>query len=481
MKSARLAVDIGGTFTDLALEAGGRRTTTKVLTTSSAPEQGVMEGFRAIIEAAGVAPGDIELIIHGTTLATNAVIERKGARTALITTEGFRDVIAMGNESRYDQYDLNIVLPEPLVPRYLRLPVPERLDNTGAVLRPLDEAAVQALIPVLRQEKVESIAVGLLHAFVNPVHERQVQAILHDALPGVPVALSSEVSPEMREWERFSTTVANAYVQPMMARYLRRLEADLHAAGATAPLFLMMSGGGLTTIETACRFPIRLVESGPAGGAIFSAHIARACGLDSVLSFDMGGTTAKICLIDNFKPQTARTFEVARVGRFRKGSGLPLRIPVIEMVEIGAGGGSIAHVDTLGRIGVGPESAGADPGPACYGRGGTHPAVTDANLSLGRYDPERFAGGTMRLGAAPAHDALVADVGARLGAALGVVEMVDENMANAARVHAIESGKTYEGRTLIAFGGGGPVHACRVAEKIGISRVLVPSGAGVGR
>jgi N-methylhydantoinase A len=485
MKSARLAVDIGGTFTDLALEHDGRRRTTKVLTTQSAPERGVMDGVRAITRATGVAASDIALIIHGTTLATNSIIERKGARTALLTTEGFRDVIAMGNESRYDQYDLNITLPEPLVPRHLRLPVPERLDNTGKVLRPLDEAAVRALIPVLRQQNVESIAVGLLHAFVNPEHERRIQTILQQDCPEIPVSLSSEVSPEMREWERFSTTVANAYVQPMMARYLRRLEADLHDAGAAAPLFLMMSGGGLTTIETACRFPIRLVESGPAGGAIFSAHIARECGLDSVLSFDMGGTTAKICLIDDYRPQTARSFEVARVGRFRKGSGLPLRIPVIEMVEIGAGGGSIAHVDTMGRIGVGPESAGADPGPACYGRGGLHPAVTDANLALGRYDPARFAGGSMPLDAAAAHDALLADVGAKLGltpelSALGVVEMVDENMANAARVHAIESGKTYEGRTLIAFGGGGPVHACRVAEKVGINRVLVPSGAGVG-
>jgi N-methylhydantoinase A len=270
-----------------------------------------------------------------------------------------------------------------------------------------------------------------------------------------------------------------------MARYLRRLEADLRELGIAAPIFLMMSGGGLTTIETACRFPIRLVESGPAGGAIFSAYIARQCGVENVLSFDMGGTTAKICLIDDYKPQTARTFEVARVGRFRKGSGLPLRIPVIEMVEIGAGGGSIAHVDSMGRIGVGPESAGADPGPACYGRGGTQPAVTDANLALGRYDPARFAGGTMKLDADAAHAVLAEKIGGKLGldaamAALGVVEMVDENMANAARVHAIESGKTYDGRTLIAFGGGGPVHGCRVAEKIGINRVLVPSGAGVG-
>ena len=485
MPSARLAVDIGGTFTDLALEHAGKLTTLKVLTTSSAPEQGVMTGVRSILQTAGISAADIAIIIHGTTLATNSIIERKGARTALITTEGFRDVIAMGNESRYDQYDLNITLPEPLVPRHLRLPVSERLDNTGKILRPLDEAAVQALIPLLRREAIESIAVGLLHAFVNPVHEQRIAAILARELPDIQVSLSSDVSPEMREWERFSTTVANAYVQPMMARYLRRLEADLRATGTEAPLFLMMSGGGLTTIETACRFPIRLVESGPAGGAIFSATIARQCGLDSVLSFDMGGTTAKICLIDDGRPQTARSFEVARVGRFRKGSGLPLRIPVIEMVEIGAGGGSIAHVDTMGRIGVGPESAGADPGPACYGRGGLLPAVTDANLSLGRYDPARFAGGTMRLDTAAAHDALLAQVGAKLGltaemAGLGVVEMVDENMANAARVHAIESGKTYEGRTLIAFGGGGPVHACRVAEKVGITRILVPSGAGVG-
>ncbi|MBS0562059.1 MAG: hydantoinase/oxoprolinase family protein, partial [Proteobacteria bacterium] len=485
MPSARLAVDIGGTFTDLALEHGGRRTTVKVLTTPAAPEKGVLEGVRAVLAAAGLAPGDVGILIHGTTLATNALIERKGARTALVTTQGFRDVLAMGNESRYDQYDLNIVLPEPLVPRHLRLTVPERLDNEGRVLRPLDEAAVRALVPVMQREGVQSVAVGLLHAFVNPVHEQRVRAILAEAMPDMPISLSSEVSPEMREWERFSTTAANAYVQPLMASYLRRLESELRAMGLAAPVFLMLSGGGLTTIETACRFPIRLVESGPAGGAIFSAHVAKLCGEKAVLSFDMGGTTAKVCLIDDHKPQTARTFEVARVGRFRKGSGLPLRIPVIDMVEIGAGGGSIAAVDGMGRITVGPQSAGADPGPACYGRGGQNPAVTDANLLLGRYDPARFAGGTMKLDEAAAAGALHRAVGERLGldagmAALGVIEMVDENMANAARVHAIESGKTYEGRTLIAFGGGGPVHAYRVAEKIGVARVLVPAGAGVG-
>ncbi len=485
MKLARLAVDIGGTFTDLALEHAGGRVTLKVLTTQAAPEQGVIEGVRAVLRTAGLGAGEIGMVIHGTTLATNAIIERKGARTALVTTQGFRDVLAMGNESRYDQYDLNIVLPEPLVPRHLRLPVPERLDNEGNVLLPLDEDAARALVPVLRREGVESVAIGLLHAFVNPAHERRVRDILAASLPDVPISLSSDVSPEMREWERFSTTAANAYVQPLMARYLRLLESGLRDLGVSAPIFLMLSGGGLTTIETACRFPIRLVESGPAGGAIFSADIARQCGLERVLSFDMGGTTAKICLIDDYRPQTARAFEVARVGRFSKGSGLPLRIPVIEMVEIGAGGGSIAHVDAMGRIAVGPESAGADPGPACYGRGGARPAVTDANLLLGRYDPARFAGGTMKLDEGAALRAMAAEVGGALGldaamAALGVVEMVDENMANAARVHAIESGTSHEGRTLIAFGGGGPVHACRVAEKIGIARVLVPSGAGVG-
>src|SRR5271155_3564888 len=443
----RLAVDIGGTFTDLALEHPGGLATTKVLTTSGAPEEGVMSGVRTILAEAGLAPSDIRLVIHGTTLATNAIIERKGARTAFVTTEGFRDVLALRNESRYDQYDLNIALPEPLVPRHLRLTVPERLDRQGRVLLPLGEAAVRALARSLERQEVESIAVGFLHGFVDPKHERRTAEILAERLPGVPISLASEVSPEMREWERFSTTVANAYVQPLMARYLRGLERDLRQMGIAAPILMVLSGGNLTTIDTASRFPVRLV--------------------------------------DDFAPQASRSFEVARVGRFKKGSGLPLRIPVIDMVEIGAGGGSLAGLDALGRIAVGPESAGADPGPASYGRGGARPAVTDANLLLGRYDPERFAGGSLELDVDAAETALVDAVGRPLGletgmAALGVIEMVDENMANAARVHAGESGKTCEGRTLIAFGGGGPVHGARIAEKIGIARVLVPSGAGVG-
>jgi N-methylhydantoinase A len=457
MQRTRLAVDIGGTFTDVALEHEGRLSTTKVLTTPSAPERGVKEGVAAILSAAGLAAEDVAIVIHGTTLATNAIIERKGARTALITTEGHRDVLALRNESRYDQYDLNIILPEPLVPRHLRLPVPERLDNEGRVRAPLDERAVRALIPLLRRQKVESIAIGYLHAFVNPVHELRTREILAAELPDIPISLACEVSPEMREWERFSTTAANAYVQPFMERYLRRLESELRGMGFRAPIFLMLSGGGLATMETACRFPIRMIESGPAGGAIFAAEVARKCALPRVVSFDMGGTTAKICLIDDFRPQTARSCEVARVGRFKKGSGLPLRIPVIEMVEIGAGGGSLAYIDAMGRIAVGPESSGADPGPACYGRGGVHPSVTDANLLLGRYDPEAFAGGTLVLKTDAARTAVAADVGLELEldpqmAALGIVEIVDENMANAARVHAIESGKTFEGRALIAFG-----------------------------
>jgi N-methylhydantoinase A len=481
----RLGVDIGGTFTDVALEVGDRRYTAKGLTTARAPETGVLAIVRAIIGEAGIKPGDVQLIIHGTTLATNALIERKGAKTALLTTAGFRDVLEIRHENRFEQYDVNIDLPPPLVPRRLRLPVRERIDAQGNVLVPLDEASVTQALDSLAQQNIEAVAIGFLHSFTNPEHERRVGEAVVRRLPQVAVSLSSDVSPEMREYERFSTACANAYLQPLIGSYLGKLARELEQSGFRCPMLLMTSGGGITTTETAIRFPVRLVESGPAGGAIFAACIARQHELDQVVSFDMGGTTAKICFIDHSRPQTARAFEVARVYRFTKGSGLPLRIPVIEMVEIGAGGGSIAAIDSLGRIAVGPQSAGSEPGPVCYGRGGSEPTVTDADLVLGRIDPATFSGGKMRLDANAAQRSVAERIGAKLNlaaehAALGISEMVDENMANAARVHAIESGKDLRPRTLIAFGGAAPLHAARVAEKLGISRILIPANAGVG-
>jgi N-methylhydantoinase A len=485
LHKARIGVDIGGTFTDVALEVGHRRFTDKTLTTSRAPEEGVLAALRSVLSEAGVDPGEVGVLIHGTTLATNALIERKGAKTALLTTEGFRDVVEIRHENRFEQYDVNIDLPLPLVPRRRRLPICERINAQGEILQVLDESSVARAIETLAAEDVEAVAIGFLHSFTNPAHEHRVGDAIARALPNVAVTLSSDVSPEMREYERFSTACANAYLQPMIGRYLANLERNLHRAGFRCPMLLMTSGGGITSVETAIRFPVRLVESGPAGGAIFASCVARQNGLDEVVSFDMGGTTAKICLIDKSQPQTARAFEVARIYRFLKGSGLPLRVPVIEMVEIGAGGGSIARVDTLGRIVVGPDSAGSDPGPVCYGRGGTEPTVTDADVVLGRIDPAAFSGGKMNLDVVSAKRVATERIGSKLDlatehAALGISEIVDENMANAARVHAIESGKDLRSRTLIAFGGAAPLHAARVAEKLGIARVLVPANAGVG-
>ena len=485
MPRARLAADVGGTFTDIAVEHDGRLATTKVLTVPQAPEKGVLAGIERALAATGLAPDAFEIVIHGTTLATNAIIERRGARTALLVTEGFRDVVAMAFENRFEQYDIYMDRPEPLVPRHLRLGVRERIDARGNVLIPLDESGLDPVVAALKEEGVEAVAVGFLHAYVDGHHERAVRDHLAEAMPGLPVTLSSEVSPEIREYERWSTTAANAYVQPLMAGYIGRLEEALAALGFACPLYLMTSGGGLARPETGRRFPIRLVESGPAGGAILAAHIARQCGLDRVLSFDMGGTTAKICLIDDGEPQASRSFEVAREYRFLKGSGLPLRIPVIEMVEIGAGGGSIARVDAMKRLAVGPDSAGADPGPACYSRGGTEATVTDADVALGWIDPDGFAGGAIPLDFRAAETAIEAGPGAPLGLAArdgahGIAEVVVENMANAARVHAVERGKTLGDRTLIAFGGAAPVHAVRLAEKLGIERILIPGAAGVG-
>ena len=507
----RVAVDIGGTFTDVVLEADGKRVTAKVLTTHGEPAVGVIQGLRQVLDRAGVAPASVAVVLHGTTLATNALIERRGARTAFITTEGHRDVLEMAFENRFEQYDVNIDRPQPLVPRRWRLTVPERMNAAGEALLPLGRGAVEALVPVLAEGGVESVAVGFLHGYANPAHENLVRDVLAAALPGLSITLASAVCPEIREFERFSTACANAYVKPLMSRYLADLQTRLAELGIGCPFLMMTSGGGLTSVATAREFPIRLVESGPAGGAILAARIAGNLGLDRVVSLDMGGTTAKICLIDDGAPQYSRAFEVDRSYRFKKGSGLPVRIPVIEMVEIGAGGGSIAAVDRLGRIQVGPRSAGSEPGPACYGRGGERATVTDADVVLGRLDPARFAGGSMTLDVAAAMRALEQDVGqpwqgaAATGddspgdrddaahavsevaahavsevAAHAVSEVVDENMAAAARAHAAEWGKDIGGRTLIAFGGAAPLHAARLAEKLQLDGVLVPPAAGVG-
>ena len=485
----RVAVDIGGTFTDVVLETGGRHVTTKVLTTHRAPAVGVLAGLRHVLGQAGRRPADVSVVLHGTTLATNALIQRSGARTALITTEGHRDVLEMAFENRFEQYDINIDRPKPLVPRRLRLTVPERMNAAGEVLTPLSRAAVEALIPELVAQGVESVAVGFLHGYANPAHEILVREVLGAASPELSITLASDVCPEIREFERFSTACANAYVKPLMSRYLADMSQRLERLGLRCPFLMMTSGGGLTSVDAARRYPIRLVESGPAGGAILAARMATDLGLSRVLSLDMGGTTAKVALIDDGVPQHSRAFEVDRSYRFRKGSGLPVRIPVVEMVEIGAGGGSIAAVDRLGRVQVGPQSAGSEPGPACYGRGGERATVTDADLVLGRLDPARFAGGSLALDGEGARAALRRDVAEpwRDGpaielreAALAVSEVVDENMAAAARAHAAEWGKDLAGRTLIAFGGAAPIHAARLADKLGLAKVLVPPAAGVG-
>ncbi len=481
----RLAVDIGGTFTDIVLDVGRDRKTRKVLTTPVRPEQAVLDGIRLILSDARAHFRDIDVFIHGTTLATNAIIERRGAKTALIATDGFRDVLDIATESRYDQYDLTIDKPTPLVPRALRFTVPERVDAHGGVRLPLDETALRAIVQRLRALDVKSVAIAFLHAYANPAHERRAGEILRAEMPDVRLTLSSAVCPEIREYERTSTAVANAYVQPLIDGYLGRMAEALEVERFRGSIYLVTSGGGVTSIDTARRFPVRLLESGPAGGAIFASQIAASLGESKVLSFDMGGTTAKICLIEKYRPETSRLFEVDRAARFLKGSGLPVRIPVIEMVEIGAGGGSIARVDAMKRVTVGPESASSEPGPACYGRGGEHPTVTDADVALGKIDPDGFAGGTIRLNPELSREALLHDIGEALGlsaetSAYAVQEIVCENMASAARVHAVERGAVVAQHTLIAFGGAAPLHAARVAERISASRVIVPSNAGVG-
>lgn len=483
----RLAIDIGGTFTDTVLVEGQDSilASTKTLTTHQNPADGAMEGAARVMASTGRSLGQVTGFVHGTTLATNALIERRGATVATVTTEGFRDILEIAYERRYSQYDINLQKPDLLVPRERALTVRERMSANGEVLIALEQDAIDALLKDIDASGADAVAICLMHSYANAAHERRLREVLTAERPGLVVSISSAVSPEAREFDRLCTTVANAYIQPLMDSYLQRFAQQFADQGLTCPILMMTAGGGMCTIETAARFPIRLVESGPAGGAILAARIAARAGLDEVLSFDVGGTTAKLCLIDDARPQTSRQFEIARAARFIKGSGMPVRIPVIEMIEIGAGGGSIAGVDRLGRLTVGPKSAGSEPGPAAFGRGGTDPTVTDSDITLGYIRPETFAEGHINIDLEASKQALIKGIGDRLaldatGSADGVSRIVDEGMASAGRMHAVESGKDLGARTMIAFGGNGPLHATRVARSAGVSRIVIPPNPGVG-
>ncbi|WP_205648504.1 hydantoinase/oxoprolinase family protein [Acuticoccus kandeliae] len=482
MVTAKIGVDVGGTFTDTFMEmSDGRTLFDKRLTTGARPEDAILGALDSLVAQAGLGPGDVTAIVHGTTLATNAVIERRGARTGLVTTEGFRDVLEMGREDRYAQYDLNMEKPAPLVPRRRRLTVPERIAADGRVLVPLDRAALAATAARLMADAVDSVAIAFMNSYVNPEHEAEAADILAALMPGVALTLSCDVAPVMREYERFTTAAANAYVKPLIARYLARLGDALDARGYACPRLLMLSSGTLCDFATGERYPVRLIESGPAGGAIFAARLAARHSVPAALAFDLGGTTAKMTLIDNGAPHLTSSLEVARMAKFVRGSGLPLKIPSVDLLEIGAGGGSVAWRDTLGRLRVGPEGTGSDPGPACYAQGGTEPTVTDANLLLGRVTPETFAGGQVPLCREKAAAAIARLDGAEMAdGPAAILAAVDEAMALAARLHAVENGANPAQRVLIAFGGGGPLHAASLAEAIGISTVLVPPDAGVG-
>jgi N-methylhydantoinase A len=486
-RPVRIGIDIGGTFTDLLLvnDRTGDVAVGKTLTTPADPSAAVERQTAEVLRSTRTAPGDVQMVIHGTTLVTNAIIERTGDPTALLTTRGFRDALEIGREHRYDMYDMLLEMPRPLVPRHLRLEVDERTLSDGTVLSPLDVEGVERLVRELARKGVRAIAVSLLHSYRNPEHERRIASIIAEVAPGVETSISSEVVPEMREFERTSTTVCNVYVKKLVDRYLAELERKLRELGITGSLYIMLSSGGIATVGTSRRFPVRLLESGPAAGALATAHLGDVAGYRNLMSFDMGGTTAKLCIIENAQPMAASQLEVDRVYRFKKGSGLPVRIPVIEMIEIGAGGGSIAQVDALGLLKVGPRSAGADPGPVCYGRGGTEPTVTDADLVLGYLDPAFFLGGRMTLDPDAAAAAIERHVATPLGlsvteAAWGIHQIVNENMANAARIHAVEHGKDPRLFPVFAFGGAGPVHACGVAAILQSSAFIVPLGAGVG-
>ncbi|MEX0277254.1 MAG: hydantoinase/oxoprolinase family protein [Ruegeria sp.] len=483
----RMAIDIGGTFTDTVLVQGTSRilATNKTATTPNQPALGALEGARRVLAMAGREWRQITGMIHGTTLATNALIERRGARVASITTAGFRDILEIAYERRYSQYAINLVKPDLLVPRTRALTIGGRMDVQGQERTPLDESAVDGLAADIQRLGCDAVAICLMHAYANPAHELRLRELLRERMPGLVISLSHEVSPEAREFDRLCTTIANAYIQPLMATYLADFASGFAAEGLECPILMMTAGGGMTTVQTAAELPVRLVESGPAGGAILAARIAREVGETEVLSFDMGGTTAKLCLIDDYRPQTARKFEISRAERFIKGSGMPVRIPVIEMIEIGAGGGSIASVDRLNRLAVGPHSAGADPGPAGFGKGGSKPTVTDADIVQGLIDPTRFAEGRLQIDKNASETALAHHVGQGLSlqadqAGFAISEIVDENMASAGRMHAVESGKDLQARLMIAFGGNGPLHATRVARRCQAERILIPRDPGVG-
>ena len=482
----RAGADIGGTFTDLIVvdQRTGEFHIGKTLTTPEDPSLAVEAVLEDVLAAAGIATGALRHLIHGTTLVTNAMIERKGARTALITTQGFRDSIEIGRETRYDLYDLMLEQPRPLVPRYLRFEVPQRTLRDGTTHTELDTGRVEALAKELAEHGVEAVAIVFLHSFTRPEAERAAGEVVRAVAPEIRVSLSSNVVPEIGEFERASTTIANVYVQELVEKYLRQLEQRLEALGFGGSFYLMLSSGGIATVDTAVRHPVRLLESGPAAGALAANAYGLAAGHADLISFDMGGTTAKICVIDDGKPLIAPEFEVDRVYRFAKGSGLPIKLPVIELIEIGTGGGSIARVDSLGLLKAGPDSAGAAPGPACYGRGGEQPTITDANLILGYLDAGYFLGGNMALDVDQARAAIRNHVADPLGltvpeAAWGIHQIANENMANAARVHALERGKDPRRFPLFAFGGAGPVHAYRIALSLGSPLLLAPLGAGV--
>ena len=483
--SHSLSIDIGGTFTDFTLHnvETGEISVHKVLTDPDDPARALIRGVREILSDAGAAPESLRLVVHSTTLATNAIIERKGAKTALLTTRGFRDVLEMGREQIYDMHDLHARYPDPIVPRHLRAEVPERIDRDGRVLQKLDLEASATVLDHLVAQGVEAVAVSLLHAYNNPVNEQALKEQIEERHPGLSLSLSSEVAPVINEYERTSTTVADGYIKPSVTRYIRGVERDLADEGYAGRLLVMHSAGGVMDADASCERPVRMLESGPAAGALAAGFYSDLLGEPDLISLDMGGTTAKTCVIEDGKPSRTNTIEVARVHRFKIGSGLPIVIPVLDLIEIGSGGGSIAWLDGLGLLRVGPQSAGANPGPACYGLGGIEPTVTDANLVLGYLNPDYFLGGRMNLDTGAARAAM-SRLGSDMGmdeveAAWGVYSVVTESMAAAARIHIIGRNKDPRRYAIVAFGGAGPAHACEVARILGATRVVVPLGAGV--